>query len=344
MNNTKIKIIIKSFVVLICSAITLVCLSVCASADMGPKSSAHIKFENMGDELCYGTLLSSEKVTERYSAWRGTDYSQYEGTKGFEIWRAFVEYEDPDGFYFLQESWRIDEDKELIWDIIPPEKFKILLYYPETDTFISSGICETYAFDSYFTVDMEGIDVSSVNLDDEISNELLKARKSYNYWLEILAFIIRVGITLFIEIAVAKLFDYHHKRQLKLITIANLATQGALNLFLGIIGYLGGFLMFFLGYFACELGVLIAECAIYSHYNLDTLFDYVEDKESAVEMVDESDTETDNEYEYDYELEEDWEDNSAQQTRSRSTSFAIAANIVSFIVGCHISAFLLTWL
>ncbi len=329
----KIKNIIKSLAVLIFSAVTLACLSISASADMGPKASAHIKFENMGDELCYATLLSSEKATERYSAWRGSDYKQYTGSTDFEIWRAFVEYQDPDGYYYLQETWRVDQEKGFIWDILPPEKFKILLYYPETDTFISSGIYETYAFDSYYTVDMKGVDISA----DENANELLKARKSYNYWREILAFILRVGITLFIEISIAKLFDYHHKKQLKLITITNLATQGALNLLLGVVNYHGGFMLFFLGYFACEFGVLVAEGTVYDRYSLDTLFDYEEPKE---ELVEESDIETDDEY--DYETEDDYVYTPAQT--KRSTKYAIAANIVSFVAGYFISTYLLTWL
>ncbi len=329
----KIKNIIKSLAMLIFSVVTLACLSISASADMGPKSSAHIKFENMGDELCYATLLSSEEFTDRHCAWQGNDYSQYTGSTDFEIWRAFVEYQDPDGYYYLQETWRVDLEKGFIWDIIPPEEFKILLYYPETNTFISSGIYETYAFDSYFTVDMEGIDISA----EQNTKELLKAKKSYNYWFEILAFIVRVGITLFIEIAIAKIFDYHHKKQLKLITITNLATQCALNLLLGVVNFHGGFMLFYFAYFACEFGVLVAEIAVYDRYSLDTLFDYEEPKE---ELVEESDIETDNEY--DYESEDDYVYTPAQT--KRSTKYAIAANIVSFIAGYFISTYLFIWL
>ena len=32
-------------------------------ADMGPKPSVHIQFENMDDELCYGTLLCENEST-----------------------------------------------------------------------------------------------------------------------------------------------------------------------------------------------------------------------------------------------------------------------------------------
>ena len=46
------------FTVIILVLTTL--LSVAVNADMGPKASVRVNFENMGDELCYGTLLSDD--------------------------------------------------------------------------------------------------------------------------------------------------------------------------------------------------------------------------------------------------------------------------------------------
>ena len=36
-----------------------------ASADTGSKASVRINFENMGDELCYGTLLSKKQAPDQ---------------------------------------------------------------------------------------------------------------------------------------------------------------------------------------------------------------------------------------------------------------------------------------
>ncbi len=41
----------------------LVMFPIGVSGDTGPKPSVTIKFENMGDELCYGTLLAKEEST-----------------------------------------------------------------------------------------------------------------------------------------------------------------------------------------------------------------------------------------------------------------------------------------
>ena len=183
----------KVIAMMICTAFTVLALSVAASADMGPKPSVHIIFENMGDELCYGTLLSQKPSTGPQSAWDGIEeHARYKesdhwyGDFDYDIWKAFVEYEDADGYYFLQEGWTVSDTKEIAWTYYPPNSFKILLYYPYTETFVSSGIYEKYAFDTYYTVNMDGVDIGSVDYSEDISsNERINAYRSYLYGQEL---------------------------------------------------------------------------------------------------------------------------------------------------------------
>ena len=136
----------------------LIIFSLSVGADMGPKPSVVIEFENMGDQPCYGTLLSKNPSTGPYSVWsgdaadaihNGNEYYEYTDITE-DLWRAFVEYEDTDGYYFLQEAiWQVNAEKRLAWTYYPPDSFKVLLYYPETEEFAVSGICEKYAFDTY---------------------------------------------------------------------------------------------------------------------------------------------------------------------------------------------------
>lgn len=49
------------FITLPCAVFVVIVLPITANADMGPKASVRIQFENMGDELCYGTLLSEKE-------------------------------------------------------------------------------------------------------------------------------------------------------------------------------------------------------------------------------------------------------------------------------------------
>lgn len=51
------------------------------------------------------------------------------------------------------------ETSEFKWTYYPPQRFKILVYFPETDSFAVSGIYERYAFDSYYKVDAGDIEL-----------------------------------------------------------------------------------------------------------------------------------------------------------------------------------------
>lgn len=249
------------FAVLMC-VITAVALSVTASADMGPKPSVNVDFENLGDELCYATLLSRTKTTGPASAWDGDDNHSYMPC-GYDVWKAFVDYEDPDGFYYLQETWQINETQKLAWTYYPPNEFKILLYFPETNTFASSGIYERYAFDTYFTVNMEGVDLS-VDYNEELStNKRLEAYKSYNYRVEIASLAARIVITILIEMAIALIFGYREKKQLLLLAGVNSVTQIILNVLLNVINYNSGELAFVVFYVLFELIVLVCEAVVY---------------------------------------------------------------------------------
>lgn len=245
-------------------------------ADVGPKPSIHIVFEGLGKELCYGTLLSQNDSTGPSSAWDGTEESvQHNENESYsyaeldyETWKAFVEYEDVDGYFFLQEGWRVDETKELAWTYYPPPSFKILLYFPEQGVFVSSGIYERYAFDSYYTVDMSGIvpfgtEEGSAPL---LAAEIMEAEQSYDYGREIPALLIRIAVTILIEMGVAFLFRFRRKKELRFLTIVNVLTQIVLNVLLNLINYSAGWMAFVFGYVLLEIAVFGIEAVLYSRF------------------------------------------------------------------------------
>ena len=235
-----------------------------AKADMGPKPSVRIQFKNMGDDLCYGTLLSKEKCTGPARVWDGTARNEQLYDLDRSIWKAFVDYKDPDGYYFLQRGWAVSETGEIAWTYYPPEDFKILLYYPETETFVSSGSYERYAFDTYYTVDMEGVRIGSVEYNENLStNERINAYRSYNYRMELLSLTIRIFLTIAIEMAVALLFGFRRKKQLQILALVNITTQLLLNLLLNIIHYNSGPLAFVISYVFFEVIVFALEAGLY---------------------------------------------------------------------------------
>lgn len=254
-----------------------------ASADTGPKPSVSVTFENMGDELCYGTLLSKTPSTGPAEAWDGTEDGKYFFNGADEtVWRAFVEYKDPDGFYFLQWFWRTDEKKTLNWRYYPPQTFKILLYYPDRATesgaadnssgastrdsettaasgaFCVSDVLKRYAFHSYYFVDMRNVQSETIGTIAKIS-----VTQGYDYSAEILGFFVRFIITLGAETLLALAFGLRTKRAFLTVLAANGVTQIALNLLLNVRLHFNNVYGVFPLYFFAELFIFAAEAALY---------------------------------------------------------------------------------
>lgn len=237
---------------LICAAV-LFCPATVVRADMGPKPSVQITFTGMEGEEYYGTLLSLESSTGPFSVWDGKEENARYDEGQYGIWKAFVEYEDADGYYFLQELWHCSENQELKWLYRPPSTYKILLYFPERDVFYVSTVYTQYAYDSYYTVDLSGLE----------QNPVLAAEKCYDYTWEIISLIVRIILTILLELAVALFFGYREKRQILFLTVVNVITQIVLNIWLNYVNYTSGSMWFGFAYIFGELLVLILEVVIY---------------------------------------------------------------------------------
>ena len=242
----------KRIAAIIACLLMLALLPTAAFADMGPKPSVRIGIEGLvPDEPCWGTLLSEEASTGPSRAYDGENARV--GEAGEDVWRAFVDYEDPDGYYFLQELWPCSEDGQLWWTYYPPEEFKLLLYFPETGEFVSSGKCSAYAFTSWF--------------DARLSDGELALSKSYDYSGAIVNFAVRCALTVALECAAAYfLFRLRTPGRLKAVAAVNVITQLALNLVVNIIAYLAGSFMIAFRFFLLECLVFAAEGALYDMF------------------------------------------------------------------------------
>ena len=219
----------RTLTVIVCSVLLYLMLPVTAFADMGPKPSVDIEFTVPEGVRYYATLLSERKTTGPASVWDGDEaFARYhEGDEDYEIWLKFVAYEDADGYYFLQELWDCTDSHVLHWGYYPPSPFKVLCYFPDTDTFAVSDIYERYAFDSFYALSFDESDITG--------GVLPAAEKNYDYTWEIISLLIRIVLTIAIEIAVALLFGYRNKKQLRLLAVVNVATQVLLNIALALI-------------------------------------------------------------------------------------------------------------
>ena len=242
----------KVFSLLICM-ILIISLPVTAKADIGPKPSVRIQFTGIEGETYYGTLLSERRSTGPATAWDGyEEYRDWKPESEKPIWEKFIAYEDTDGYYFLQEWWDCSETNQLNWTYYPPTPFKILLYFPETDSFYVSDIYERYAFDSYFSVDLS-----------EYSTSPITARQSYDYTWEVISLVARIVLTISLELAIALLFGYREKKALGFLAIVNVITQVVLNVALNIINYRSGSMGFTFAFICMEILVFAIEAITY---------------------------------------------------------------------------------
>lgn len=241
----------KKFSLFLCLMIISIFLPTTVYADFGPKPSVEITFTGLENENYYVTLISQDKSTGPYSY--GNEYGEWLGEKW--VFDKFVAHPLSDGYYFLSFMEDCSDDDTFTWGYYPPDEFRILLYFTEHDTFLEvDGDYESYAFDSYF----------AVNVDGSIDNPIVTVTKNYDYSAEITSLIARIIGTIAVEILIALLFMYRDKKSLLTISIINIVTQIVLNILLNIINYRSGYFAFIANYIEMEIIVFIIEAVLFS--------------------------------------------------------------------------------
>lgn len=231
------------------------------SADIGPKPSVKIEFLGLEEEEYYVTLLSEKESTGPWS--HGNEYHDYMGDEA--VFDQFAGYKDVDGYYFLSYMEDCSEDHIFEWNYYPPQKFKILIYLPVQDRFIMNNqICERYAFDSYYTVNIaDWKSTVSVNEASNIDSAVLEIKESYDYSMELVSLIVRIILTIMVELLIALLFYKRDQKAITIIVLANVLTQVVLNILLNVINYNSGHYAFVFHYIWMEMVVFIIEAIIY---------------------------------------------------------------------------------
>lgn len=310
---------LRSLPALLIAVLLLCCV---AFADTGPKPSAAFTFTGMPDEDYYVTMLAEVDHYGPHRVHQEGDDLPYVLEAGKEdpaypAWQKFVDYKDADGYYFLDDLFeQCHGDDEASWHYFPPERFKLLLYFPESDTFLCSTVTERYAFDSVYRLDLGGkspAEIAALTLTDPNGDPLPSGRddetaigevtldKSDGTHQQIIGFLGRLGITLVIELALAWGWKYRKGSQLLFIGIVNLITQCLLNVALlcwGAQETSRGFIIFW--YVLLELAVTGIEAAAYAYLLPGT-------------------------------------DHREKSVRRHAAMYAIAANVLSFLGGLALS-------
>lgn len=235
--------------------LALVCVSftvgVNAYADVGPKPSVTVYVNGVEDGREYYIALIIDVDIENY------DYYDKKLETSDNVKKRIYEFLRDNGCILIEGPvdrayCKMTGSDSAEWSYHPPQTFKILLYFPDNESFLVSGVLDKYAFDSYFTVDASG-DSLTVAKNGGLKGIIVEAG----------GLLVRISLTVLIEIGVALWFGYRGKRELKLILIINIITQVLLNVLIAAGDYVLGVFGAMIAYIAGEIAVFIAEAAVY---------------------------------------------------------------------------------
>lgn len=226
-----------------------------AFADMGPKPAVEVQTAGLSQE-CWVTLLAQETVI---GPWHETEKGTVAAVEPEEapVVEAFDAFEDPDGYHFLQWFDRVRDDSPATWSYMAPRHFKILFWFPESGGYAVTETLDRYAYSAVYRVDFSGFDPAAGGV------QAVAAQKNYDYAGELLGLAARFVLTLAVELLIALPFGYLKRQHLRVLLIANLVTQLALNLALNLTCYFSGALAMWLLYPLLELAVFIVEAVVF---------------------------------------------------------------------------------
>lgn len=242
---------IKYLIIIILQLILFTGLTV--KADTGPKPSVNITINFDVDSDVYVSLLAREKSNGPYQEIVEGDHRYNELS---EMDLKFYEYAKTNDHYFWGYTKKLTKDDNIYkWTYYPPFNFLVICYIESTNEFIvTSEELTRYAFDTYYQMDLENVNGTYV---------LNNIKKNYNYTGEILHFLLRVVITLAIELTLAFLVFRFRGKAFLVIAVTNIITQIGLNVLLNIINYNSGSLSLIINYILLEILILVGEMIIY---------------------------------------------------------------------------------
>ncbi|MCR4633243.1 MAG: hypothetical protein K5648_03870 [Erysipelotrichaceae bacterium] len=187
----------------------------------GYDQNTRITFTGIG-ETCYGTLLSKTSVSGTWSSNLSLPLNAPDQVIAF-----FEGYEDADSYFYLNYFQDISEGM-LYWPFYPPEDFKILLYYPDSDSFIvSDAPIRRYALSSTYHAVIE--------------NGSMSVSRNYDHMRMALITLSRIVLCTLTALAVTFLFYRPGKKDLKPVLSSNLLYQLLLHLIISLYSYKNGF-------------------------------------------------------------------------------------------------------
>lgn len=218
------------------------------SADMGPKPASYITIKGIeGDYIACFAATKASGPNFDYEQWieYEIDYVKY---------NPIMEYKDDEGFKWITVYYKCSGESKISFTYYCPEVYKIVIY--QNDQFlIATESLEMFAYATYYEIDFSTGSVTSP--------EDIKVTKTYDYFSEIFNLIVRIVLTLAIELGLFFLFRLYTKRNFIVVLITNLITQTFLNVVINISLYNSSLISAILLLFALEFAILIIEFIAY---------------------------------------------------------------------------------
>lgn len=247
---------IKFSIILLLIILLISTFSINVSADIGPKPFVTIEIIGIKEKNYTATLISKEAHGPNFFY---DDYLDFNDP--WMEYHPIMEYEDSDGYKWIGKHWEMTGDGVLNWSYYPPNNFKLIIM-TEDNQYYTTQVLERYAFGSYFKVDVSEVTNGELNAVKVIHD----VKTNYNYLKEIILFLIRLILTIAIEIGLAFIFGFKKKSYILRILILNVITQVFLNAMLNIMTYFEGQFVAMAFFIIGEIIVLAAESLFYAFY------------------------------------------------------------------------------
>lgn len=231
-----------------------------SNADFGPKSAVTIDIIGVDQPYFFELLFEGELPIESYRLEAYQSALEHVNAQPYfpEMLKDFSE----DGFissliYRGRPTVPILMGDTFKYTYVPPQTFKLILIF-EDDTYVTSPIITTKLFNSHVIWDLTSVDLLYTQSDVGIIEEIIPFSQMTSDLL------IRILVTIAIELLVLFLFKYRLKRSYLLVFGVNAVTQTALTLFMFLMRYF--FMPFFGEIFALTVGeffVFLIEAVVF---------------------------------------------------------------------------------
>lgn len=225
LTNTKTTFIEKIIIVLmiICMFNILASDSITLPLDMGPKPSVTVYIKGVDGETVYGTFIVESGGTPMERTIEEDIVNKMESfpvDSGFKVEKSYMR--------------NCTNMMSLSEDYMPPDEFKILLYFPDYNTFVTTNNVYTrYAFHSYYSLDLRSFDFNNNRNTTIVADAQVHSSEMRDRIMGVLSFLFRLVVTVVVEFAVGWLaFEIRDKRSIITIIVVNVITQFLLNFFI----------------------------------------------------------------------------------------------------------------